>query len=61
MAAGASNLANQHQFLFGIHSLSPSSPGEIGKRGLLKLRAEYQVYIAQLMQILSITDFNCEL
>ena len=61
MAAGTSNLANQHQFLFGIQSLSPSSPGDIGKRGLLKLRAEYQVYIAQLMQILSITDFNCEL
>ena len=61
MAGGGASAANQGEFMFGIHGFSPGSPGDIGKRGLLKLRPEYQVYIAQLLQISSITCFECDL
>lgn len=57
--AGAAAI-HQNEGVFG-GPFSPGSPGDIGKRGLLKLRPEYQVYIAQLLQVSSITAFECEL
>jgi hypothetical protein len=49
-----------NDFVFGSQAFSPGSPGDIYKHGLLKLRPEYQVYIAQMLQIAGITAFECD-